>query len=90
MNEAANIFKRLEKLEAKEDESSKIQMRHEIRLENLEAQIGRLINDIKSIKDSIGDIQKLLHRAVWLFMGALVFSLMQEFGVYAILKKIFI
>lgn len=88
--ETANIFKRLEKLEAKEARSSEVQIRHEIRIANLEEQASRLINDIKSIKDSITDIQKLMHRTVWIFMGALIFSLMQEFGVLAILKKIFI
>ena len=85
-----NIFRRLEKLEAKEEESSKSQIRHDIRIENLEDQQGRLITDIKSIKDSIADIQKLIHRTVWVLMGALIVSLMQEFGVLAILKKIFL
>lgn len=84
------IAKKFERLENRLTDHREKQLFDSIRLDQVEKEVHRTVGDVKDIKESISDIQKLMHRAFYIVVGAVFFSLMQEFGVLAVLKKIFL
>ena len=66
------------------------EIRMGIRLELLEKEITRIVGDFKDIKESLAEIDKQIHRAIYIIMGFMLFILAQEFGLLSIIKKIFL